>query len=434
MKPWFAKEAEVIKFPEPEKKVVQMPNVASYPDFITGVSDLKARRAKGEISQDSHDKLYTDLIHRFMRKEDVESPWFLREAPGDNLKLQVEKAIAGLDLSNEDNVELLRKMYNVLKGSGIDNRMNTIFSKDNDNQGAVLQAVGRAFLDLANQSPDEANTFLDRFEQNPNIIDTKALLANPGTIKKTADLFVGDEFTKKFGLSLVNIKGEGYKQAGFAGPGEIALAVLSSQISLGTGETGGDVVIDSKGYEVKGNKGRLFDKGEAGNGYQNTKQYLAKSNMPNPGNLSIEDMAKIDPELQDVDVDQDSKKDAPRVSTSPKTGKVISDQGLWMEKDVNWWKGFMKALTTDWYGSTWSKYSNELVDRMGSDNFKLLWLKLQFVRYKEIAQHNGIILMSANNYVFATKGDHFINNILGFGYGYAQNISQAREVSAQLKI
>tara|TARA_B110000858_G_scaffold72254_1_gene83929 strand:+ start:625 stop:807 length:183 start_codon:yes stop_codon:yes gene_type:complete len=53
MKPWFAKEADIIKFPEPEKKVLDMPNVASYPDFITGVSDLKARRHKGDISQAS---------------------------------------------------------------------------------------------------------------------------------------------------------------------------------------------------------------------------------------------------------------------------------------------------------------------------------------------------------------------------------------------
>jgi len=80
MKPWFEREAKVIKFPEPEKKVVQMPNVASYPDFITGVSDLKARMGKGEISQASHDKLYTDLIHRFMKKESFETPWFLRES------------------------------------------------------------------------------------------------------------------------------------------------------------------------------------------------------------------------------------------------------------------------------------------------------------------------------------------------------------------
>ena len=81
MKPWFAKEADIIKFPEPVKNVVELPNVQSYPDFLTGVKDLHNRKAKGEISQDSHDKLYQDLIHRFMRKESFENPWFLREAP-----------------------------------------------------------------------------------------------------------------------------------------------------------------------------------------------------------------------------------------------------------------------------------------------------------------------------------------------------------------
>ena len=60
MKPWFIKEADIIKFPEPEKKVVDLPNVQSYPDFLTGVKDLHNRKAKGEISQDSHDRLYQD--------------------------------------------------------------------------------------------------------------------------------------------------------------------------------------------------------------------------------------------------------------------------------------------------------------------------------------------------------------------------------------
>ena len=81
MKPWFSKEAEIIKFPEPKAKVVQMPNVAGYPDFLTGVKDLHNHKDKGEISQASHDKLYQDLIHRFMKKESFENPWFLREAP-----------------------------------------------------------------------------------------------------------------------------------------------------------------------------------------------------------------------------------------------------------------------------------------------------------------------------------------------------------------
>ena len=83
--PWFEKEVvegDVIKFPTPKAKVIQMPNVAGYPDFITGVLDLKAKLDKGEISQDSHDKLYTDLIHRFMKKESFENPWFIREGKG----------------------------------------------------------------------------------------------------------------------------------------------------------------------------------------------------------------------------------------------------------------------------------------------------------------------------------------------------------------
>ena len=81
MKPWFEKEikeADIIKFPEPERKVIKMPSVSEYPDFITGVLDLQARRDKGQIGQDSYDKLYTDLIHRFMKKESFENPWFLR--------------------------------------------------------------------------------------------------------------------------------------------------------------------------------------------------------------------------------------------------------------------------------------------------------------------------------------------------------------------
>jgi hypothetical protein len=83
MKPWFVKEiqeADIIKFPEPERKVIKMPSVSEYPDFITGVLDLQARRDKGQIGQDSYDKLYQDLIQRFMKRESFEHPWFLREA------------------------------------------------------------------------------------------------------------------------------------------------------------------------------------------------------------------------------------------------------------------------------------------------------------------------------------------------------------------
>jgi len=83
MKPWFEKElaeADILKFPKPKAKVIRMPNVQSYPDFLTGVSDLQAKQKDSTISQETYNKLYADLIHRFMKKESFDTPWYLREA------------------------------------------------------------------------------------------------------------------------------------------------------------------------------------------------------------------------------------------------------------------------------------------------------------------------------------------------------------------
>ena len=158
MKPWFEREAKIIKFPAPEKKVVQMPNVASYPDFITGVSDLKARMGKGEISQDSHDKLYTDLIHRFMKKESFETPWFIRE----DATAQIDQTIDQLVNMAKDDPK-------------IQNYVNKVFNKVID--------YGKKTLGLAqemsvNEDPAEMQV-AQTGQYTKEIIDK--LLANLGT-------------------------------------------------------------------------------------------------------------------------------------------------------------------------------------------------------------------------------------------------------------
>ena len=103
MQPWFEKESHVIPFPKPKAKVIQMPNVASYPDFLTGVKDLHNRKDKGEISQDSHDKLYQDLIHRFMKKESFYTPWFLREAEPQDIQA-LAKRVGNLPADVSDRI------------------------------------------------------------------------------------------------------------------------------------------------------------------------------------------------------------------------------------------------------------------------------------------------------------------------------------------
>ena len=57
----------------------------------------------------------------------------------------------------------------------------------------------------------------------------QGILKNPGKIIAIQDIFT-TPFAKKFGTLLSRISGTGYKQ-GNVGPGEIAMAVLSNQIS-----------------------------------------------------------------------------------------------------------------------------------------------------------------------------------------------------------
>ena len=115
MKPWFEKEAEIIPFPKkPERQVIKMPSVSEYPDFITGVQDLQAREKKGQISKDTYDRLYADLIQRFMKKESFENPWFLRELKADQLKIDVQKAIQSLNPEDPEHINLLSRLYTTL--------------------------------------------------------------------------------------------------------------------------------------------------------------------------------------------------------------------------------------------------------------------------------------------------------------------------------
>ena len=146
MKPWFVKEADIIKFPTPKAKVVELPNVQSYPDFLTGVKDLHNRKEQGEISQDSHDKLYSDLINRFMKKESFENPWFLREAPINDVISDLEKIgfndvkkISGKKIAvfvpNPDRQKAMNKILSIFKGSTID-------KSDPSSIGAVVHRNG----------------------------------------------------------------------------------------------------------------------------------------------------------------------------------------------------------------------------------------------------------------------------------------------------
>ena len=444
MKPWFVKEADIIKFPTPKAKVVELPNVQSYPDFLTGVKDLHNRKDKGEISQDSHDKLYQDLIHRFMKKESFENPWFLRELAPDQMKANVQSTIANLNIKDDESLKILKQLYTVLNRTGLQGRVKTVFGKDDDvaKYQAIMDVVSDQFLKSAEKDPVEAKQFLDQYEKNPNAVNVKGLLSNAGKVVPIEALFT-TPFAKRFGKRLSLIQGSGFKQ-GNVGPGEIALAVLSNQIKLSAGEeTGGDIEIGGKGYEVKGGGtsgkgGRLFDKGQVD--FSNTKTYLGKE-MANAGNLSVDLMSKIDPELQDFDRTDNDDMKAP----GAKKGKqgITSDPNIWVNKDIRWWLKFTRANLSDWarlygikgfLGTTIKETAKALVGAMGTPQFKDLWVRAHFLAYQQKAGHSGILLVGPEKVVLLTNGKQLVdlNLVVGHGQVFGANINQARDVTIQL--
>ena len=278
MKPWFVKEADIIKFPEPKAKVIQLPNVASYPDFLTGVKDLHNRKDKGEISQASHDKLYQDLIHRFMKKESFENPWFLRESPDE---LQLVKKLLLKQIDSEQELAVLQKLLKVMKTAGVDDKLAKALKTDVDAEPLVQRLVA----DIMNTEGTTAEK--QHFAENyaKGFISIGAILTPNQKIsinqilqnQMAPDPNNKDQKQTSFVYAVFEFLASNppYLRQGI-GPGEVALAVLSPNITRvggGTSAIGdikvssgdGDYYVEMKGKNYNsqtkksGTAGRLVD-------------------------------------------------------------------------------------------------------------------------------------------------------------------------------
>ncbi len=291
MKPWFEKEADILKFPEPEKKVITMPNVASYPDFLTGVKDLHNRKDKGEISQASHDKLYQDLIHRFMKKESFEKPWFLREAPSTEL-LQMIK-----DKLNDPNIDekTLQKVLMALEGSGLKQRLQGVLENDPDAKKAITTVTEQIFA--AKPTTEDIDNFIKAYPKG--LVNIQAL-TEPGK-KDWSQIFVGytgDNHMTRVVDRLYQVKNQGI------GPAEVCLSVLSPQIfHSGSRPGAGDIYIDGAGhFEIKASvakPGRLFDGRKAKVDLATLQQVKEQLGIEKP-RVNIKDLIAANPNQKQV--------------------------------------------------------------------------------------------------------------------------------------
>jgi hypothetical protein len=294
MKPWFEKEikeADIIKFPEPESKVIKMPSVREYPDFITGVLDLQARRDKGEIGQDSYDKLYQDLIHRFMKKESFENPWFLREAPTTELLQMIKDKLN--DPALDDKV--LQKVLMALEGGGLKQRVQGVLENDPDAKKVLASVTEQIFN--AKPTTQDIEAFINAYPKG--LVNIQALL-EPGK-KDWSQIFVGYQPDNHMGRvveRLYKLKNQGI------GPAEVCLSVLSPKIfHSGSRPGAGDIYIDGAGhFEIKASvakPGRLFDGRKAKvdmNTIQNVRDQL-KIEKPR---VNLKDLIAANPKQEQV--------------------------------------------------------------------------------------------------------------------------------------
>jgi hypothetical protein len=257
MKPWFIQEDNVIPFPKKDSSVVRLPNVNAYPDFLSGVQDLQNHLKQGDISSDIHKKLYQDLIHRFMKVESFETPWFLREAPA------VDDQALG-----KDRAQKLNRIVTKLKSDPefIDQIFNTLSQKAKDDQGQFTnrfiqminpdltkpekdQSFGGMLKSVAAIISETEGTNEEKFQFASTLgkishIDTAKLLQ---PMANWDDWLTSTPYSKRLFERCFN---DPRLKIGNKGPGEAALALLSPQIMLNQGA--GDITIDNQKIEVKG--------------------------------------------------------------------------------------------------------------------------------------------------------------------------------------
>lgn len=229
-----------------------MPSVAEYPDFITGVQDLQARHKQGQISQDSYDKLYTELIHRFMRKENVENPWFMESPEG---IMSLTKQIQNLPPDTDP--AILDKINDYIQLAQ---------DKQEDPEANIYTRISRKVKDIEDQDMQKYYKIVSKFMignglsgkqidaiinaiNNNDCVNLDELKRSQNSLENILFMYKDSVETQKYYNDLLM-----YQPASRIGPGEILFATHSKELIKGQK---GDLTVMATGQEVEV-KGGMF--------------------------------------------------------------------------------------------------------------------------------------------------------------------------------
>tara|TARA_S200002703_G_scaffold931_1_gene1614 strand:+ start:70 stop:1323 length:1254 start_codon:yes stop_codon:yes gene_type:complete len=254
MKPWFIDEAEIIKFPTKKSNVVTMPNVNSYPDFITGVRDLQAKLKDKTISTDSYNKLYTDLINRFrMQRESAETPWFLNEDPEGIMSLtkQLQNLPPDTDPAILDKINDFIQLAKDKKQDPETNIYKRVSRKVKDIQDKDMQKyykIVSKFMIGNGLSGKQIDAIIQAINTN-QCVRLEELKKSQNSLENILFMYKDSIETQKYYNDLLM-----YQPASRIGPGEILFATHSKELIKGTK---GDLTVMATNQEIEV-KGGMF--------------------------------------------------------------------------------------------------------------------------------------------------------------------------------
>ena len=255
MRPWFIREDNVVPFPNKDTTVLKLPNVGQYPDFLTGVSDLQARVKQGTLSDAMYKKLYTELLHRFMRRESAETPWFMAEAPNSGGIMSLTKQLK--NLPSDTDPAILDKIQDYIQlaiqkkqepGANLYTQVAQKVKSINDQDMQKYYKIVSKFMIGNGLSGKQIDAIINAINNN-TCVSLDELKKPQNTLSNILFMYKDTVETQKYYNDLLM-----YQPASRIGPGEILFATHSKELIKGQK---GDLTVMATNQEIEV-KGGMF--------------------------------------------------------------------------------------------------------------------------------------------------------------------------------
>lgn len=329
-----------------------------------------------------------------------------RVTPDDGAKKRM--VISALNKKREED-PLFDQVYKLVVGPALDKRIETVLTQigknDPDVNASIVQMLIKSIPSLGGAG--EVKNFVQDWNEGKEFINLKNLIPAKGMDSpKLVSSVVADPLAEKLLMDLRAFKGG----KSDAGPYEVALAIMSRNITFATEEGGGDLIINGQKIEIKSG-------GEGGGGGRIYPDRRKLNQKPIADALS-------GTTYQDV-------KSIPVLAANGRTAGG-QDWPSFKRDFPEEFEGIAKAINQVWFNGA----RPEIENAFGTENFQLLWNRAMFNDYKTQAGHNGVLILGMTQFQYIVNGDQLLASVPQSSKGmcFYRNSRQDRDLGIQVKL